>query len=316
LLLLDDYTHPSKALPYLEKARQKKPNSFTISITYAIAQAQQSFTCTSQKNIDNILHNLKLTRELREDAISIITDGLSLYQTDTCQENPSVPSPVVVTAQLKNNAVQLNWTHSSHQDKLEGYYVYRQDSSGQGDTIPLTDFPVLTNKYTDTSIEDGETYTYTVQAIYSDSMEAPLSKPVSVRANLSDKTKTIILQIGNRYMTVNGVKKEIDPGWSTTPIIKNGRTLLPIRALIEEMGGEVQWNAYQKKITVQANSSWIELWLNEKTIQVNGLRQTTDVAPQLIKTRTMVPLRFITEQLDCDVNWDGKTGKVTIHSVP
>lgn len=316
LLLMDDYFHPLKALPYLEKARQKKPNSFTIAIIHAIARAQQGFNCDVQKNIDNIMHNPKLTRELRQDAIKIITDYLDLYKSDICEEKPTIPPPVTVTATLKNNAVQLTWTHSQRQDKLDGYYVYRQQSGEESTKIPLTDFPILKNTYTDANIENGATYTYTVQAIYSDGMKTPMSKPVSIQAGTSEKTKTIILQIGNKYMTVNGAKKEIDPGRSTVPVTRNGRTLLPIRALIEEMGGEVEWDAHQEKISIYARGTRIELWLNEKTIMVNGLRHTIDVPPQLIKTRTMVPLRFITEQLDCDVEWDGKTQKVTIHLAP
>lgn len=50
---------------------------------------------------------------------------------------------------------------------------------------------------------------------------------------------TISLQIGTPRMTINGVEKEIDPCRGTVPVIINDRTLLPVRAIVEEMGGTV-----------------------------------------------------------------------------
>jgi hypothetical protein len=312
LLLMDDYMHPLKALPYLEKAKQKKPTSFTIAIIHAISKAQHQITCDVWKNIDDVLHNPKLTRELRQEAIDIIADYLYLYEQDKCEEKPIIPPPVNVTVKLKDTSIHLTWNHSARQHNLDGYLIYRSSDDSQGDEMVLTDFPVIKNEYNDTNIESGTTYTYKVQPIYSDGTKAPLSKPVSIKADLSNKSKTIILQIGNKYMTVNGVKKEMDPGRNTAPVVIQGRTLLPIRALIEEMGGTVDWDPDQEKISISARGAWIEMWLNEKTIQVNQLRKTIDVPPQLVKTRTMVPLRFITEELNCNVKWDGKTNKITI----
>ncbi len=51
-------------------------------------------------------------------------------------------------------------------------------------------------------------------------------------------------------MTVNGVKKEIDPGRGTVPVIVKGRTLVPIRAIIEEMGGTIEWDGNERKVTI------------------------------------------------------------------
>lgn len=53
---------------------------------------------------------------------------------------------------------------------------------------------------------------------------------------------TLTMQIGNPVMTVNGADKSIDEN-GTAPVIENGRTLVPIRAVIEAMGGNVTWDA-------------------------------------------------------------------------
>ena len=66
----------------------------------------------------------------------------------------------------------------------------------------------------------------------------------------ADTQTSLILKINNPIMTVNGIEKEIDSGISTSPVIINGRTLLPIRAVIEEIGGTVNWNEEKQVITL------------------------------------------------------------------
>ena len=49
---------------------------------------------------------------------------------------------------------------------------------------------------------------------------------------------TLSMEIGNPVMTVNGTQSEIDPGRGTAPVIQNGRTLVPIRAIVEDSLGQ------------------------------------------------------------------------------
>jgi len=123
----------------------------------------------------------------------------------------------------------------------------------------------------------------------------------------------IILQIGNMTYTVNGSTRTLD----SPPIIKNNRTLLPIRAIIEALGGTVGWDPNEKKVTVTLGSITIELWIGKNTAKVNGVDTPIDstnskVVPEIINSRTMLPLRFVTENLSCDVQWDGTTKTITI----
>jgi len=122
----------------------------------------------------------------------------------------------------------------------------------------------------------------------------------------------IILQINNPYMTVNGVKKEIDPGRGTVPVIIKGRTLVPIRAIIEELGGTVDWDGVERKVTIKFKNKTIELWIDKKIAKVNGTSKELDVPPMILNGRTMLPLRFVTEELGCTVDWEDKTKTVTI----
>ena len=64
----------------------------------------------------------------------------------------------------------------------------------------------------------------------------------AVQNNTSQTPTVITIQIGNPEMTVNGITQEIDPGMGTVPVISNERTLLPVRAIVEALGGTVEWD--------------------------------------------------------------------------
>ena len=130
---------------------------------------------------------------------------------------------------------------------------------------------------------------------------------------------TIMLWIGNPMMSVNGVYQEIDPGRGTVPVIVKewGRTLLPIRAIVESLGGEISWDGTQRKVTISFKGNLIELWIDNPQAKVNGQTKWIDegnynVKPIIINNRTMLPIRFVAENLGCDVLWDANERKVTI----
>ncbi|MCX7841827.1 MAG: copper amine oxidase N-terminal domain-containing protein [Clostridia bacterium] len=127
------------------------------------------------------------------------------------------------------------------------------------------------------------------------------------------KKGQIVLFIGNAYMKVNGMSKEIDPGKGTKPVIVDSRTVLPIRAIVEELGGTIGWDGNEKKVTIQLNSKTLELWIGCNTTKVNGVEKNTDVAPQIINGRTMLPLRYIIDNLGYEVIWEGTAKSVTIN---
>ena len=126
----------------------------------------------------------------------------------------------------------------------------------------------------------------------------------------SDNTE-ILLQIGNPMMTVNGVQKSIDED-GTVPVIVNERTLLPVRAVVESMDGSVEWNNEAQEVTLNYGSDEIKLVIDSLTAQLNGEEQTLDTAPTIINDRTMLPIRFIAESFNFNVDWEENTQTVTI----
>ena len=114
-------------------------------------------------------------------------------------------------------------------------------------------------------------------------------------------------------MTVNGTQQEIDPGRGTVPILVNdARTLLPVRAVIEAMGGTVEWDENTDTATLKYRSDIINLTIDSTTAYLNDVAQTLDVAPALINDRTMLPIRFIAESFKFNVGWDENEQLITI----
>lgn len=124
---------------------------------------------------------------------------------------------------------------------------------------------------------------------------------------------TIQLTINNPYMLINGLKRETDSGFGAVPILKDNRTFLPVRAIVETVGGTMQWDGAEKKVTIKSNEKTVELWIDKNDVRVNNIPKTMDTAPFISSTgRTMLPLRFIADNLDLDIAWDAGTQVVTV----
>ena len=139
----------------------------------------------------------------------------------------------------------------------------------------------------------------TLYAKWTDMASTPTPAPTP---GLAQKN-SISLKINNPYMYVNGEEQEIDPGRGTVPIIFNSRTVLPIRAIVEAMGGTVGWDDETRTVTLAANGHTVTMWLDKLNLVVDGKNLIMDVAPISINGRTMVPVRFAAENLGCDVDW-------------
>lgn len=122
----------------------------------------------------------------------------------------------------------------------------------------------------------------------------------------------IVLKMKSPSMTVDGVVKEIDPGKGTAPVSINGRTMVPIRAIIETMGGNLAWTATEQRLDISLKSKILKLWINKSTADLDGKDLKMDVPPKIINGRTMVPLRFVSESLGSPVIWDAATQQITI----
>ncbi|RQD69459.1 MAG: copper amine oxidase N-terminal domain-containing protein [Tindallia sp. MSAO_Bac2] len=205
-----------------------------------------------------------------------------------------------------------------------GYRIFR--STNQRELgISVTDFYITAMPFVDVNIEPDTDYYYTVKPVLREAdplrgVDEELGEAITtytVRSSSSviasgEQKSFIVLQIDKPNMVVNGVSEEIDPGRGTTPQIISNRTIVPIRAIVEAMGGTVGWDGSESKITLNAKGNNVEMWLNSTNLRANGAPSSMDVAPVAIGGRTFVPVRFSADNLDAEAHWLNSTREVVI----
>ncbi len=111
--------------------------------------------------------------------------------------------------------------------------------------------------------------------------------------------------VGENVAQINGAAVSITPAYIT-----NDTTLVPLRVIAEGLGADVQWN--DGAVTVAYENTEIVLTIGSRTSTVNGEEKTLLAAPELTSDTAMVPIRFISETLGADVEWNGDLRKVTV----
>lgn len=100
--------------------------------------------------------------------------------------------------------------------------------------------------------------------------------------------------------------------FDSEPIIKNGRTLVPMRAIFEALGADIEWDGAKRTVSAYRNGVSMEVKIDDSIAHINGLAVGLEVPPTIVDGRTMVPIRFISESLGAHVSWDGLNRDVII----
>ena len=109
---------------------------------------------------------------------------------------------------------------------------------------------------------------------------------------------------------INGIKMNLPGGQE--PIIDQGTTLVPMRAIFEALGATVEWEGTTRTIQARRGNRVMHLRIGEVTAAVDGQEQTLVMPATLVNGITYVPLRFVATALGADVSWDGATRTISI----
>lgn len=141
-----------------------------------------------------------------------------------------------------------------------------------------------------------------------------ISEAVNTAAkNNSGNNGHMRLQVGSDKMTVGSSQAQIDPGYNTAPVIQNGATFVPIRAIIESLGGTVTWDSDTQTLTMTLDDNTVSMTVGSDTATVNGKSVTLTNDAYISNTgRTMIPIRFMAENLGMQVIWDQNTRSIDI----
>ncbi|MEB3100863.1 stalk domain-containing protein [Ferviditalea candida] len=104
-----------------------------------------------------------------------------------------------------------------------------------------------------------------------------------------------------------------EPQFDVPPVIKDGRTLVPFRAISKALHADVTWDAQEKSVTVTKEGITVKLIIGSKTAYVNGQEVQLDVPAQTLDNRTVVPIAFVSQAFDAVVKWIAETKTVVIY---
>lgn len=130
---------------------------------------------------------------------------------------------------------------------------------------------------------------------------------------INEKSKvTVTLQLQSKQMVINQAGISTKVLMDTAPVAPRGTTLVPVRAITEAFGSTVEWYGTTQEVLITKGNTTIKLKIGSKTAYVNGNAVEMLEAAQIINGKTVVPLRFISENTGYKVEWDGATSKITI----
>lgn len=117
---------------------------------------------------------------------------------------------------------------------------------------------------------------------------------------------------GEVAVLVDGLPVSFD----VKPAIRNGRTLVPFRALAEALNVTVTWDGATRAVTAVKGGISLTMLIGSGTAYLNGSPRSLDVPPVLEGGRTLIPARVFSEAFGCLVEWDGARSTVKITSPP
>ncbi|HWP98676.1 MAG TPA: stalk domain-containing protein [Syntrophomonadaceae bacterium] len=248
------------------------------------------------------------------------------------------PNPPTVTATAdSNHEVKVSWSCSS--PDVGRFSLARKGEGGEYAWL-FSRYANESQEYTDSNVSPGQTYYYQVTAIRdsyigesssqasitvpdgsnqrtsgipgslpSGNMPATDTNTIPGTADSSKLKQVISLNLGQTAYRVNSEVRQMD----AAPINYEGRTLLPVRYVTEPLGAKLDWDETAQKVTVVLGDKTLELWMGKNTARVNGQEIMIDTSnPQVMPItippgRAMLPLRFIAENLGCQVDWNDAT---------
>ena len=156
-------------------------------------------------------------------------------------------------------------------------------------------------------------------------------EPRTTTISLSDdivpikrKCGVVELTIGRNLVSTANSEAELatsarqDIKLDVAPYINNNRTFVPVRFVADALGASVEWDAKTGTATLRSEENIIKLTTNSKWMQVSDYKPVVwkkikmDTAPHIVNNRMMIPIRYIAENLNCDVEWDSKNARAII----
>jgi hypothetical protein len=224
-------------------------------------------------------------------------------------------APLRATA-ASPSSISLTWRNVTHYHEWS-FRIFRKYGNGTY-TLINTVADYITS-YLDTGLLPNTQYTYKVQAYGWPGDNIDYNEASATTYPLESAAPTVIrFYVGSTNYYVN----DAVAGMDVSPIIRDGRTLIPIRYVADPLGADIIFDSGTGKATISLGNNVVELWINNNTARVNGVAKLIDplnpnvTAVTLPPGRIVLPLRFVAESLGCEVKWTAATKEVKITYTP
>ena len=122
---------------------------------------------------------------------------------------------------------------------------------------------------------------------------------------------TLVFRINSPNVAINGREIKIDE-LGSAPFIRDGVSLLPLKAVYEMLGGSVDHDAGSGYVTAEFITTFLKIKAGETVAKINGKSVALSVAPVVKDGETYVPARTVADALGADLSWDGDTQSLTL----
>ncbi|MFD1358996.1 stalk domain-containing protein [Fictibacillus halophilus] len=270
----------------------KKGTGETIGIRGNIAKAD---VITLDAGANDLLRKMKRTEE-----------GLFI--------EPTVLAEVLIQVEtnLEDILEEINTLNPDAKVYVMGYYnAYPYlPTEQQNQFLPILD--QLNAAIQNATNSEGAIYVPTKDAIaVNPKVYLPNSKDIhpglsGYKTIANEFWKVVYPEITHHYKNsifVNGVYQTFEQD----PVIINGRTLVHVRGVFDDLGAEVSWDNKTRSVIIKKDTDVIKLFIDSNKVYKNGKLLQIDVSAKIINDRTMIPLRFISESIGATVEWEPVT---------
>ena len=210
-----------------------------------------------------------------------------------------------------------------NEDKLEFENITIKRSGAEVDTVEsedvLADLGFRLHFFNDAYNEDGSFYEEYLPDDYDRLMKAHKEyskkyKDVEIDVNSpfeqeEEKEEETVDPNKEIEVFVDGKKLEFD----VAPIIVDDRTLVPMRAIFENLGAKVEWFGETRTVVAKTDDVLVSLQIGSKLMYKNNIPTELEVPAMLHNSRTLVPLRAVSEAFGKTVEWNAQKRTVTIY---
>lgn len=213
---------------------------------------------------------------------------------------------------ISDNSIVLNKQKKSSGSSTV-YYTVSFDSKGGDDVTGERVKRGNTAKEPEEPMKEG----YIFAGWYKDEgltekydFESAVNQDITIYAAWKeDESNKIILTVGEKEAVIFGETVAND----VAPMIVNDRVMLPVRFVAESLGAKVVWSAENPgEVKILKDETEIVIYIGEVNVSVNGEATTLDSPAFLENDRTYIPVRFVAENLCCNVVWDEEDKQVII----